>query len=57
MLQESFERLEMSARGYYRTIRIARTIADLGHSEQICREHVMESLIYRGIDRKLWVME
>lgn len=57
MLQESFERLEMSARGYYRTIRVARTIADLDHSGQIRREHVMESLIYRGIDRKLWVME
>ena len=54
MLQEAFERLEMSARGYYRTIRVARTIADLEHSEKICRRHIMESLIYREMDRKLW---
>lgn len=54
LLQDSFERLEMSARGYYRTLRVARTIADMGHSRQICKIHIMESLMYRGIDRKVW---
>lgn len=56
LLQEYFERLEMSARSYYRTIRVARTIADMEHSEQICRVHIMESLMYRGMDGKAWEM-
>lgn len=54
LLQEYFERLEMSARSYYRTIRVARTIADMEHSRRICRVHIMESLMYRGMDRKAW---
>ncbi len=53
-LQDSFERLELSARGYYRLIRVARTIADLGGSRVIRREHMAESLIYRSIDRRVW---
>lgn len=54
MLQDAFERLEMSARGYYRTLRVARTIADMEASERICAVHVMESLMYRSVDRKVW---
>ncbi|MCI8682842.1 MAG: YifB family Mg chelatase-like AAA ATPase [Lachnospiraceae bacterium] len=53
-LQDAFERLELSVRGYYRTVRVARTIADLEHSKPIRRTHIVESLIYRGLDRKLW---
>lgn len=56
LLQEYFERLEMSARSYYRTIRVARTIADMEHSKRICRRHMIESLRYRGMDRKTWEM-
>lgn len=54
LLEDSFERLGLSARGYYRAIRVARTIADLEGSGQICRVHLMESLMYREIDRKAW---
>ncbi len=56
LLQDSFERLEMSARGYHRTLRVARTIADLAHSGKICKIHIMESLMYRCIDKKAWEM-
>lgn len=56
LLQDSFERLELSARGYYRIIRVARTIADLEESEQIQRRHMIESLMYRNIDRKVWAL-
>lgn len=55
LLQGSFERLGLSARGYYRAIRVARTIADMEGSRQIRRVHMMESLMYREIDRKAWV--
>ena len=53
-LQNSFERLALSARGYYRVIRVARTIADMEHSQKICHRHIIESLMYRNIDRKVW---
>lgn len=56
MLFEAFERLELSTRGYYRTLRVARTIADMEEAEQICAVHIMESLMYRGVDRKVWDM-
>lgn len=54
LLQDSFERLEMSVRGYYRTLRVARTIADLEGAGRISRAHVLESLMYRSIDKKVW---
>ncbi len=54
LLQDSFERLGLSARGYYRAIRVARTIADMEGCGQIRRVHLMESLMYREIDRKAW---
>lgn len=54
LLQDSFERLELTARGYYRIVRVARTIADLAAAVQIGSSHVMEALAYRGLDRKMW---
>ena len=37
----------LSARGWTRTLRLARTIADLDGSDAIRRRHVAEALIYR----------
>jgi magnesium chelatase family protein len=48
LLGEAAERLSLSARGYFRTLRIARTLADLDHSENLSRAHVAEALAYRA---------
>lgn len=40
--------LQLSARGYHRTLRVARTLADLDGAEGIGRLHVAEALSYRG---------
>lgn len=57
LLSESFERLELTARGYYRVLRVARTIADMEGAVKIGRTHIYESLLYRSIDRKVWDWE
>jgi magnesium chelatase family protein len=47
ILNQSAERLELSARAYHRTIKLARTIADLEGSENIKTPHILEALQYR----------
>jgi magnesium chelatase family protein len=47
MLDDSAERLGLSARAYHRVIKIARTIADLENSPEIEENHILEALQYR----------
>ena len=48
LLQLAQQRLNLSARGYHRVLRVARTIADLADSEGITSAHVSEALSYRS---------
>lgn len=47
ILKEFLEREEVSARGYHKIIKVARTIADLDEKEQIQEKHITESIFYR----------
>lgn len=47
LLNDSAERLALSARAYHRVIKIARTIADLENSSDIKQNHILEALQYR----------
>lgn len=47
MLDDSAERLGLSARAYHRVIKIARTIADLENSENVEANHILEAIQYR----------
>lgn len=47
LLNQSAERLQLSARAYHRVIKLARTIADLESSEHISSSHILEALQYR----------
>jgi magnesium chelatase family protein len=47
LLAQAAEAMRLSARGYHRVLRVARTIADLAGSESIGRVHVAEALSYR----------
>lgn len=54
LLQQVMERFHFSARAYERILRLSRTIADLAGSEDIQREHLMEAIGYRHLDRSNW---
>lgn len=47
LLEQAMEKLRLSPRGYVRTTRVARTIADLAGAETVGRVHVAEALGYR----------
>lgn len=50
LLERSAERLRLSARGFHRVLKVARTIADLAGEPRIVAEHVAEALQYRLVD-------
>ena len=52
LLQSAFLRMGFSARAYHRVLKVARTIADLNHSNQITSRHLASALQYRSLDRK-----
>ena len=47
LLVEAAERMGLSARGYHRVLRVARTLADLEGAGGVARLHVAEALSYR----------
>jgi magnesium chelatase family protein len=47
LLAQASEAMRLSARGYTRILRVARTIADLAGVETVGRIHVAEALSYR----------
>ncbi|MES3032053.1 MAG: YifB family Mg chelatase-like AAA ATPase [Patescibacteria group bacterium] len=47
LLDDSAERLALSARAYHRVIKIARTIADLENSPEVGANHILEAIQYR----------
>ena len=49
-LHETIDRLNLSARAYHRILKVARTIADLGHESHIGQHHLAEAISYRTLD-------
>ena len=47
LLVEAADKMRLTARGYHRVLRVARTIADLAGHDRIVRVHVAEALSYR----------
>jgi magnesium chelatase family protein len=49
LLRDAAESMRLSARGYHRVLRVARTLADLDAADKIGRLHLAEALSYRAL--------
>lgn len=50
LLQKAAEKMRLSARGYHRVLRVARTLADLEGADGVNERHVAEALSYRRLN-------
>jgi magnesium chelatase family protein len=49
LLRDAANAMHLSARGYHRVLRVARTLADLDGAEKVGRVHFAEALSYRSL--------
>ncbi len=49
LMRDAVDKLKLTARGYHRILRVARTLADLTASDVVRRQHVAEALSYRRL--------
>lgn len=54
LLEFTMAKLGLSARAYDRILKVARTIADIEGAENIQKNHLLEAISYRSLDRSTW---
>ena len=56
ILEDAFERLNLTARSYHKILKVARTAADLECKRDIESSHILQAICYRNVDRKFWMV-
>ncbi len=54
LLERAYKVMSLSARGHDRLLKVARTIADINHSEKIEKAHIAQAVHLRSLDKKYW---
>ncbi len=54
LLRNAVDKMDLSARGYHRILKLARTIADLAGEDNISKNHIAEALPYRQKQREVF---
>lgn len=54
LMKKAYQKLNLTARTYYKILKVARTIADMEEEENILPIHIQEAIGYRMIDKKYW---
>ncbi len=54
MMEQSLESLRLSARGFDRVLKVARTIADLADRPTLIEEDLFEAIQFRSLERNYW---
>ena len=57
LLRRAVDQLGLSARGYDRVLKVARTVADLAGDEGITSDHVAEALQFRVVEHETWIRD
>ena len=53
LLEDAAQAMQLTARGYHRVLKLARTLADLDGAEAVARIHIAEALAYRTLPAEL----
>jgi magnesium chelatase family protein len=53
LLEDAAGAMQLTARGYHRVLKLARTLADLDRAEGVARIHIAEALSYRRLPAEL----
>lgn len=54
LMKLAYSKLDLTARTYYKILKVARTIADMDNEKIIQANHIREAIGYRVIDKKYW---
>jgi magnesium chelatase family protein len=54
LVKRIYDVMGLSARGYHKILKLARTIADLAGVRAVNSDHISEAIQYRALDRKYW---
>ena len=54
LLEEAYKNINLSLRGYYRVLKVARTIADIREKKEVTELEVAEAIHYREMIERFW---